>query len=226
MFSLKENLAGIEGAIVAACARAGRERSAVKLLAVTKTQPDALIEEAYGFGVRDFGENYVQELVGRRERLAHLKDARWHLIGPLQSNKVKVALECADFFHALDSETVLKVVQKRVGPEGKPWPVFVQVNIDNEPTKSGLLPADVPAFIEKVRAARELQLRGLMAIPEPHGDINGMRPAFRALKDLAARTLGPSAQLSMGMSEDFTVAIEEGAHWVRVGRRLFGERKT
>jgi pyridoxal phosphate enzyme (YggS family) len=225
VFSIKENLAEIEGAISAACQRAGRDRGTVKLLAVSKTQPDALIEEAYALGVRDFGENYVQELVGRRERLAHLKDARWHLIGPLQSNKVKIALECADVFHALDSESVLKVVQKRVGPEGKPWPVFVQVNIDGEPSKSGLLPAEVPAFIEKVRAARELQLRGLMAIPEPHANIEAMGPAFRALKELATRTLGPSAQLSMGMSEDFPVAIAEGAHWVRVGRRLFGARR-
>ncbi len=226
MLSLKERLAEVETAIATACKLVSRERGSVRLLAVSKTQPDKLIEEAYGLGLRDFGENYVQELAARRQRLAHLKDVRWHLIGPLQSNKVKLALECADVFHALDSESVLKAVQRRVGPEGKPWPVFVQVNINGEGTKSGLTPPDVPVFIEAVRAAREVQLRGLMAIPAPHADIDRMRPAFRALKELATRILGPAAQLSMGMSDDFPVAIEEGAHWVRVGRRLFGERKA
>ena len=222
MLSLRERLAEVEGAMAAACRQAGRPRGDVHLLAVSKTQPDEAVRELYGLGVRDFGENYVQELLGRRERLSDLRDARWHLIGPLQTNKVKSVMDAAASFHALDSEKLLHEIEKR--SHGTPWLVFVQVNIDGEPTKSGIAPDDVPAFVTLARKSPAVRVEGLMAIPEPRHPIEAMRPAFQKLRALAAACGGAPLQLSMGMSEDFTVAIEEGAHWVRVGRRLFGER--
>lgn len=221
---LKGRLAEVEGEIAAACQRAGRPRSDVRLLAVSKTQSDEAIRELYGLGVRDFGENYVQELLHRRERLADLAEARWHLIGPLQTNKVRVALGAAASFHALDSEKLLREIEKRYAAEAAPWPVFAQVNIDGEASKAGLAPDAVAGFVAAARECAAVRLEGLMAIPEPLRPVEKMRPAFGRLRALA-EACGGGLRLSMGMSEDFGVAIEEGAHWVRVGRRLFGERQ-
>lgn len=216
--SIAARLSEIRGAISQACARVGRDAGDVNLLAVSKLQPAEAIEEAYHAGQRDFGENYVQELVGKRARLAHLTDLRWHLIGHLQTNKAKQVVAAADFFHALDSEKLARELAKRAT---RPLPVFIEVNVDREATKAGVMPEGVEALIQFVCAEPNLKLEGLMCIPEHREPIELMRPAFRALADLA-RPRG--LKLSMGMSSDFEIAIEEGAHWVRVGTKLFGER--
>lgn len=225
--SFAEKLAEIKARIEAACRRSGRNPREVRLLAVSKTQPDVSIEAAYACGVRDFGENYVQDLARRREKLSRLAGIRWHLIGPLQSNKAKLALQNAYAFHALDSEKLARELAKRSATLGlaHAWPVFVQVNVDDETTKSGVAPGDVAKFLDALRTIPELTVEGLMCIPKPGKRPEDSRPAFRALASLTRGLGAPRAlQLSMGMSEDFEVAVEEGAHWVRVGRALFGGR--
>lgn len=229
--SIARRLAEIRESIAMACSRSGRTLSDVRLLAVSKMQPLELIEEAYAAGLRDFGENYVQELAQRRKALLHLSEIRWHLIGHLQTNKAKQALQSAHVFEALDSEKLLQELAHRAADSGArlPWPVFIQVNIDAEPTKSGVLPDAVEKLMYKVISEKVLKLEGLMSIPEPKHPSEKMRPAFRKLAQLAQKTsnacgLTSQLQLSMGMSEDFEVAIEEGANWVRVGRKLFGDR--
>jgi pyridoxal phosphate enzyme (YggS family) len=199
----------------------------VHILAVSKTQSLAAIEEAYSCGLRDFGENYVQELAEKREKLSHLKEIRWHLIGHLQTNKVKQAVEVADFFHALDSEKIVREAARRAkGLRESPWPVFIEVNVDTEPTKSGASPQELPRLIESVRQEPSLMLEGLMCIPKPTQDKEQLSAAFRRLSMLAAAGQGPNPplKLSMGMSDDFEIAIEQGANWIRIGRKLFGER--
>lgn len=217
--SLGERLRKVEERIANACAASGRKRNLVHLLAVSKLQPVSLIEEAYALGLRDFGENYVQELVEKRAALAHLKDIRWHLIGPLQTKKAKLAAQNANFFHALDSIKIADELDKRVKEiGGKPLQVFIQINVDAEATKSGIAPSDLAAFTSHIRSLTSLNLRGLMCIPEPRDD---MHPSFKKMHEL-----GPSLELSMGMSHDFETAIAEGANWIRVGTAIFGERKT
>ena len=223
---MRQRLDEIRAQIASACARVKRDSSSVRLLAVSKTQPLELIEEAYDLGLRDFGENYVQELVGKREKLAHLPNINWHLIGPLQTNKARLAVANAEVFHALDSAKLTQMLGRRAQEIGlgAPWPVFIQVNVDVEASKAGVSPNDLPALITAVRDEPALKLEGLMCIPEPKSDIEQMRPAFKRLVDLARQHGLTDSKFSMGMSEDFTVAIEEGAHLIRVGRRLFGPR--
>lgn len=224
---IKERLAELSAVMAAAAKRAGRATADARLLAVSKTQPPELIEEAYRAGVRDFGENYVQELVEKRAKLAHLTDIRWHLIGHLQTNKAKLVVANAHCFHALDSAKLARELGKRAA-EAKlaaPFPVFIQVNVDLEDTKSGVAPEALGEVIAAVRAEPALKLEGLMCIPEPRDSAQEMRPAFKRMVELTRANALVDAKLSMGMSEDFEVAIEEGAHWVRVGRKLFGERK-
>lgn len=212
----------IRAEIDSACARTQRDPSTVHLLAVSKHQPVSLLEEAYFAGLRDFGENYVQELLEKKAALAHLPGIRWHLIGHLQTNKARLASGAADYFHALDSEKLARELAKRAV---KPLSVFIQVKIDDERTKSGMSEHEVGSLIELVRKEPMLRLEGLMCIPEPRSPIELMRPAFRRLASLASGFEADAAlKLSMGMSSDFTIAIEEGANWIRVGTRLFGER--
>lgn len=225
---MRQRLDKIQAQIAAACTRAKRDSSSVQLLAVSKLHPIELIEEAYDLGLRNFGENYVQELVDKREKLAYLPGIRWHLIGHLQSNKAKLALAHADVFQSLDSVKLVNDLGKRAREIGlgAPWPVFIQVNVDFEQSKAGADPKDLPALIAAVCEESALKLEGLMCIPEPKSDIEQMRPAFKRLVELAHRHGLHDAKFSMGMSDDFTVAIEEGAHCIRVGRRLFGERES
>ena len=219
MSDLKTRYEEILKKIANACKRSGRSVSDVHLLAVTKMQPDELIEDAYALGVRHFGENYLQELERKKEKFSHLQGVNWHLIGPLQSGKVKRALETVDYFHALDSVKMLDEFVKRAGARKKPLPVFIQVNVDDEASKSGIALSDVNSFVNLVRKESSLQLVGLMAIPDPTKDT---RAAFRKLKSAADKN--GDLLLSMGMSDDFESAIEEGSHWIRIGRTLFGER--
>ena len=210
------NLAGIGARIDAAARRAGRDPASVTLVAVTKTKPLEDLLAAYEAGVRHFGENRVQEAEEKFPRLP--PDAVKHLIGPIQSNKANRAARVADVLHAVDSADIARRLARAAGIEGRRLAVYVEVNTGGEETKAGVTPAEASALVEMVRALPELDLRGLMSIPPP-GDT---RPHFAALRDLAA-SLGLSG-LSMGMSDDFEAAIEEGATVVRVGTALFGSR--
>ncbi len=220
--TIAQRLSELQASMRAACARAARQPGDVRLLAVSKHQPVALIEECHAAGQRDFGENYVQELVEKRGQLAHLKDIRWHLIGHLQTNKVKQVVNEIDFFQALDSQKLVRELAKKAERQ---LTVYIEVNIDNEPSKAGVLPDEVEAFTRLVHAEPKLRLEGLMCIPEAKTEAELMRPAFRSMSALARKVEREHPLLlSMGMSTDFEVAIEEGANWVRVGTKLFGER--
>lgn len=210
------NLAEVTARIEAAARRAGRDPASVTLLAVTKTKPLEDLLAAYEAGVRHFGENRVQEAEAKFPRLP--ADAVKHLVGPIQSNKANKAARLADVLHAVDSADIARRLARAAANEGRRLAVYVEVNTGGEETKAGVAPAEVPDLVADVRALPELDLRGLMSIPPP----GETRPHFVALRRLA-ESLGLSG-LSMGMSDDFEAAIEEGSTIVRVGTALFGSR--
>jgi len=217
--SIRENAAAVRARIAAACARAGRDAAEVTLVAVTKVFPADFVEEAIAAGIGDIGENRVQE--ARDKKPLVRGSARWHLIGHLQSNKAKDAVRLFDVIQTVDSLDLGQKIARAAEAAGKRQEVLLQVNVGNEEQKSGALPADVPALADALRAIEALDLRGLMAIP-PVGAAEETRRYFRELR--ALRDAVGVEQLSMGMSEDFEVAIEEGATIVRVGRAIFGSR--
>lgn len=216
---LSANLASVEERIRAACARSGRRREEVTLLAVTKTFPAEAILEAYELGLREFGENYVQEFEQKAPLVRSLAGARFHLIGHLQSNKSRRAGELFDVIQTVDSAKLAR----RLDALARPLDVMIEVKLSPEETKAGCAPEDLPALIDSIRACPNLRLTGLMTMPPWSDDPELSRPYFRRLRELA---LGHGLSvLSMGMSHDLEVAIEEGATMVRVGTALFGERK-
>ncbi|MGH9457794.1 MAG: YggS family pyridoxal phosphate-dependent enzyme [Thermoanaerobaculia bacterium] len=221
---LAARLSAIEGKVEAACARSGRRREEVTLIAVTKTFGPDLVEAALAAGMRDLGENRVQEA---REKVARAAGrARWHLIGHLQSNKAKEAVALFDCIQTIDSEALAEKVGRHAEDAGKSLDVLIQVNVGGEMQKSGVAPEEIAAVARAVDAHRSLRLRGLMTIP-PLLPGESVRPFFRTLRELRerARETWPGCRdLSMGMSDDFEVAIEEGATMIRLGRALFGER--
>jgi len=217
--SIRESAAAVRARIAAACARAGRDAGEVTLVAVTKVFPADFVEEAIAAGIGDIGENRVQE--ARDKRPLVRGRARWHLIGHVQSNKAKDAVRLFDVIQTVDSLDLGQKIARAAEAAGKRQEVLLQVNAGNEEQKSGALPADVPALADALRAIEALDLRGLMAIP-PVGAAEETRRYFRELR--ALRDAVGVEQLSMGMSEDFEVAIEEGATIVRVGRAIFGSR--
>ena len=224
MESLDQRLRDVLQAIENAASDAGRP--VPKLLAVSKTRRAAEVAALAAAGQRAFGENYVQEATGKRRELAD-PTLEWHLIGHLQSNKAAEAAERFDWVQSLDRPRLVAALD-RARPAGQaPLNVLVQVNVDGEPGKSGCVPAEVDALTDAVASAARLRLRGLMAIPAPHPDPALRRHAFRAMKELfdhvAARHAGVDT-LSMGMSDDFALAIAEGATLVRIGTALFGPR--
>jgi pyridoxal phosphate enzyme (YggS family) len=191
----------------------------VTLVAVSKTQPPEAIREAYAAGQRDFGENYAQEWRAKADALADLAELRWHFIGGLQTNKVKYLAGRVAAIHTVDRLELAGEISRRFAAKGAMARAYLEVNVGGEASKSGCAPADVPALATAVRALPALELVGLMAIPPAEGD---PRPRFQQLRRLAA-DLG-LAGLSMGMSGDWRVAIEEGATLVRVGTAVFGAR--
>lgn len=219
MTTLAERLDAVQERIGNACAMSGRAANSVRLMAVTKIFPPDAIMEAYELGLRDFGENYVQEMAGKAAVVSHLTDARFHLIGHLQSNKTKKASE---IFHSIDTVDSVKLA-RRLDAEGKPLEVLIEVKLSEEDSKSGADPADVPAIADAVRACSNLRLTGLMTVPPWSEDAELSRPYFAKLRELAERV--GVHELSMGMSHDLEVAIAEGATWVRVGTALFGKRR-
>jgi PLP dependent protein len=231
---IAENIARVRERIAEAARRAGRSLDEITLMAVSKTFPAEAIEEAYSAGLRVFGENRVQEFAGKVGALGNLSGAKFHLIGHLQTNK---AVKAAEIFQAIDSVDSIKLAEKLNGAaekSGKKLDVLIEINIGGEDVKSGLTGRS-PELEEIWKAApglRNLAIRGLMTIPPFTEDAQTARPYFRALRELrdeiAARGLPAAGMdvLSMGMSHDFEVAIEEGSTCVRVGTAIFGERKA
>lgn len=216
---IRTNASALEARIAAACARAGRARAGVRLVAVTKTFPASDVDHAIAAGMIDVGENKVQEARDKKPSVAG--SARWHLIGHLQSNKAKDAVRLFDVIQTIDSVELAERVARFAESEGKRQEVLVQVNVGEEEQKSGAEIADIPSLVRRVSALPSLHLSGLMAIP-PFLEAEAMRPYFRRLRALRDDLGLP--ELSMGMTDDFEVAIEEGATMIRVGRAIFGAR--
>lgn len=216
---LRDRLWEVRSRIERAAARAGRRADDITLLAVTKIFPASAIQEAYAAGLRDFGENYVQEFEGKFEEVSRLEGARFHLIGHLQSNKARRAAEIFQVIETLDSAKLAR----RLDESGRPLEVMLEVKLSQEQAKSGADPAEIPALMEVLADCPRLRLTGLMTMPPWSDDPEASRPWFRRLREMAERHGLP--HLSMGMSHDLEVAIEEGSTEVRVGTALFGPRR-
>lgn len=217
--ALAERLNAVRERIARAAERAHRDPQTILLLAVTKVFPATVIEEAYALGLREFGENYVQELEGKYGQVHNLEGVRFHLIGHLQSNKSGKAAELFDVVQTVDSAKLAR----RLNSTGRSLEVMLEVKLAPEEAKSGAAPEELPELIAAVQALARLRLTGLMTMPPWSDDPEASRPYFRRLRELAERHGLP--QLSMGMSGDLEVAIEEGSTCVRVGTALFGKRK-
>jgi len=229
MIDVAENWQRLRNRVAQAAQRAGREPQSVRIIAVSKTKPLALIEQAIAAGASDIGENYVQEAA---EKIAHCSaPARWHMIGHLQRNKAARAVELFEMIHTVDSVALADALARHGQRSGKPVRVLLEVNIGGEATKHGVDPAQVQSLLVSLRDLDGLQIEGLMTIPPPGPTAESVRHYFRALRQLRDRLQAAAPlnarlhELSMGMTDDFEVAIEEGATMVRVGRAIFGERE-
>ncbi|PCK92660.1 YggS family pyridoxal phosphate-dependent enzyme [Pseudomonas viridiflava] len=223
MSTIAANISTLEQRIRTASLAAQRDPASVGLLAVSKTKPSSALREAYAAGLRDFGENYLQEALGKQAELADLPLC-WHFIGPIQSNKTRAIAENFAWVHSVHR---LKIAQRlsEQRPEGlEPLNICIQVNVSGEASKSGCTPEDLPALAAAISALPRLKLRGLMAIPEPTEDQAEQAAAFAAVRTLQDQLDLPLDTLSMGMSHDLEAAIAQGATWVRIGTALFGAR--
>jgi PLP dependent protein len=227
--SIQDNIKRVEDRIEAACRRSGRRREDIRLVAVSKTHPAAAIREAHSAGISDFGENRVQEATAKSAELADLP-LTWHMLGHLQSNKAKSAREVFQWVQSVDSIRLAEKLALSSEPGRDRLPVLIEVNLGGETSKTGLQPAEVSSLVEQIAALTALEIRGLMTIPPFIENAEEVRPYFRQLRDLATeigkRNLPNVSmnELSMGMSHDFEVAIEEGATIIRVGTDIFGSR--
>jgi len=223
-YEIAERLEIVRARIGAAAYKAGRDASSIRLVLASKTQTAEAIRAAWDAGARDFGENYVQEAVAKRAELAGLADIRWHLIGHLQTNKAKLAAGAFALIHSIDSVRLVEALARaQLSPRVR---TLVEVNLGAETSKSGVAPDGVAAILEAARD--KIEIGGLMTIPPPAPSAEGARPYFARLRELRDRLAMQSgyalSELSMGMTDDFEVAIEEGATIVRIGRAVFGER--
>lgn len=227
---LESNLAAIQERIKVVCQRVGRNPNSVRLLPVSKTKSEKVLRMAYTAGVREFGENRVQEAQEKSAAMADLTDARWCVIGHLQTNKAKYVARFAHEFQALDNLRVAEELDRRLQQEGRGLDVFIQVNSSNEPQKFGLPPAEVAAFIQQMPSFSALNVKGLMTLAEFSSSEERVRACFVRMRELQTQLCDnlPAGisldELSMGMSGDFEIAIEEGSTVVRVGQAIFGER--
>lgn len=220
--TLTENVAMVRSRMAAACRRAGRPEGEVTLVAVTKTVDAETIRAAFKAGVRHFGANRIQEARAKLEELSDVRGrSTWHMVGHLQTNKAKLAAGLFDIIQSVDSVRLSEVISRHAE---SPMPVMIEVNIGSEVTKSGVAPEELEAVFETVRNMPNVDVIGLMTVPPWMGDPERVRPFFRRLRRLRD-SLG-LRELSMGMTDDFEVAIEEGATMVRVGRAIFGERRA
>jgi pyridoxal phosphate enzyme (YggS family) len=227
--ALRARLAGVRRRIADAASRTGRDPAAVRLVAVSKTFPAEHLRAAFDAGQADFGENRVQEAVAKVGSLSDLP-LTWHLIGHLQSNKARRAAEIFQAIHSVDEVSLLQKLDQAADAAGRTIDLLVQVDLAGEPTKSGARPEELLPIFAAAAACRAARVSGLMLLPPMTADPEGARPFFAALRNLRDRLLaagvsrGTLTELSMGMSHDFEVAIEEGATIVRVGTAIFGDR--
>jgi pyridoxal phosphate enzyme (YggS family) len=219
--SIEQNLQDVERRIAYACEKAGRSPDEITLVAVTKTIDVPAIEAAFNAGIKNFGENRVQEAKPKIEQLTSLRpDLTWHMVGHLQTNKAKTAVDIFDIIHSVDS---LRLAETLSGRAQKNLPVLIEVNVSAEATKSGLLLPEVDETVKEIGRLPRIEILGLMTIAPWVSDTEEVRPVFRQLRQL--RDALGLRHLSMGMTDDFEVAIEEGATLVRIGRAIFGERR-
>ena len=228
----QHNIAAVQTRIAASCQRVGRDPASVRLLPVSKTKPEASLRLAYAAGCRQFGENKPQEAYRKWEEMADLTDLQWSVIGHLQTNKAKLVARFATEFQALDSLRVAEALERRLQAEGRGLDVFVQVNTSGEASKYGLPPEEVAAFLQQLPAFSALRVRGLMTLALLSAEASRVRDCFILLRELRERLRQDAParialeELSMGMSGDYEIAIEEGATVVRVGQAIFGARDT
>jgi len=220
---VQRGLEATRARIASACAHEKRAPESVRLIAVSKKQPPEAIAAAYALGQREFGENYVQELAAKVSALGDLGGASFRLIGHLQKNKAKDAARLGCAVDTVDSAELADQLDKRAQLAGKQLEVLIEVNVDAEPQKGGVLLDDAPRLAEHLRSLKGLRLEGLLCVPRASDDPEQSRAAFAALRELGSR-LG-TRELSMGMSDDLEVAIEEGATMVRIGTAIFGPRQ-
>jgi hypothetical protein len=223
-YEIRERFTIVQARVGAAVYKAGRDASSIRLVLASKMQPSEAIRAAANAGARDFGENYVQEAIAKHAELSDLTDIRWHLIGHLQTNKVKVAASGFALIHSVDSVRLAEALAR-----AQPSPrvhALIEVNLGGEASKTGVAPDGVAAILDAARD--KLEIDGLMTIPPPASTAEAARPFFAQLRELRDRLATQSgyalSELSMGMTDDFEVAIEEGATIVRIGRAVFGER--
>ena len=223
MSTIADNIALVSSRMCAAALAAQRDEHSVQLLAVSKTKPAEALREAYAAGLRDFGENYLQEALGKQLELADLP-LIWHFIGPIQSNKTRAIAEHFAWVHSVDRLKIAQRLSEQRPADLPPLNICIQVNVSGEASKSGCAPEDLPALAQAISALPNLRLRGLMAIPEPTEDSDEQNAAFAAVRTLQDQLNLPLDTLSMGMSHDLEAAIAQGATWVRIGTALFGAR--
>lgn len=223
MSTIADNILQVGSRIQAAAKAANRDENSIQLLAVSKTKPAQALREAYAAGLRDFGENYLQEALGKQLELADLP-LIWHFIGPIQSNKTRAIAEHFAWVHSVDRLKIAQRLSEQRPADLPPLNICIQVNVSGEASKSGCTPADLPALAKSISELPRIKLRGLMAIPEPTEDRAAQDAAFAAVQSLQASLNLPLDTLSMGMSHDLESAIAQGATWVRIGTALFGAR--
>jgi hypothetical protein len=230
MSSIADNLGSVTRRIQKATLQAGREPNSVSLLAVSKTRSSEELRKAVTAGQLAFGENYLQEALDKIAALDDLAGIDWHFIGPIQSNKTRQIASAFSWVHSVDRLKVARRLSEQRESSLPPLNICLQVNINNEQSKSGCQPEDLPELVSKISLLPGLTLRGLMAIPDPEQAESALRASFRklanTLKELRQEypEAGPLDTLSMGMSGDLEIAIAEGATWVRIGTAVFGER--
>jgi len=221
MTDIEANIKAVKERIALACHRAGRLPDEITIVAVTKTVAPSAIVAAYELGLRHFGENKVQEAQAKIRELSWLEpQPTWHMVGHLQTNKAKIAVELFNIIHSIDSNKLAEVISRRTQ---QPLPVLLQVNVSGEASKSGFPAAEVEPALEAISRLSNLEVKGLMTIAPLVNDAEQVRPLFQRLRSLRD-SLGLK-HLSMGMTDDFEVAIEEGSTLVRIGRAIFGERE-
>lgn len=226
--TIKDNLEQVNSNIVSACVRSGRKTDSVTLIAVSKTKPVEMLLEAYAAGVRDFGENKVQEIVDKIDKLP--PDARFHMIGHLQTNKVKYIIDRIYMIHSLDSVKLAMEIDKRAKAAGRVVPCLIEINIGNEESKYGINPKEAAEFAAEVSQLTGIKIMGLMCVAPAVDDPEDAREYFVRMRELSVDITRKNIDnielsiLSMGMSGDYMVAVEEGADFVRVGSSIFGLR--
>ncbi len=226
---IRENLEKVRENIVKAAKDAGRDPGSVTLIAVSKTKPVSMLQEAYDAGVRDFGENKVQEITEKYPQLP--KDIRWHMIGHLQTNKVKYIVDKVTMIHSVDSLKLASEISRQAVKHDTTVDILIEVNVAGEESKFGVSPAQAPELVMQISKLPGIRIRGLMTVAPPVSDPTENKPVFCALSqllvDIDAKNIDNVNMdcLSMGMSGDYTVAIAEGATLVRVGTSIFGERE-